>query len=446
MLSLAPATSVAVPVRPVCCVTVYDDAVGGQYLQQGETAEEKGERLFAGRGRATGIVVSGGQPGPDDLTIIAPAVRDLKPIAHHQFQSPHPAETHKVIHQLTTYCIPFLQHDHPTGVIFPTGKYQFDPHPAADYKEAARLHRRDISFFNPATHSLRMRLNTDPVILAAPQIDSSAPDYNPILRITTAMQSMMVPPRTWQPVFRLLHDSLFVGDRAIRHQTQGLHMHRYAPHLIHPPCCVLPTCQQCQCSQHHEIFDCTAVRPLWAATKRLVAELGDPDPIPTDIYEYFRMLLIHGNTAKSPHGPIDTKVLVINLITLTLKAITNAYYTKMQEYEKQKSQPDPAKLATQHRSNLRRQYVALLREEVKQLPHHVNTLSKRNRFTNQVTRDPPRKYSERDLQLMPRYTYTIHSLPPAIEQLFLETWCKTHIVDIHTAPSGRVPRIRSPFH
>ena len=61
----------------------------------------------------------------------------------------------------------------------------------------------------------------------------------------------------------------------------------------------------------------------------------------------------------------------------------------MKEYEKQKIQPDPAKLATQHRSNLRRQYVALLREVVKQLPHHVNTLSKRNRFATQVTRDPP---------------------------------------------------------
>ena len=118
----------------------------------------------------------------------------------------------------------------------------------------------------------------------------------------------------------------------------------------------------------------------------------------------------------------------------------------MQEYEKQKLQPDPDKLATQHRANLRRQYITLLREEVKQLPHHVDTPSKRNRFVNQVTRDPPHKYSERDLQLLPRYTYAIHNLPPAVEQLFLETWCKTHIVDIHTTPSGRVPRIRSPFH
>ena len=71
-----------------------------------------------------------------------------------------------------------------------------------------------------------------------------------------------------------------------------------------------------------------------------------------------------------------------NQATLTIKAITNAYYTKMQECEKQKLQPDPTKLATQHRANLRRQYLALLREEVKQLPHHVNTLSKRSRFTN----------------------------------------------------------------
>ena len=223
-------------------------------------------------------------------------------------------------------------------------------------------------------------------------------------------------------------------------------MHRYAPHLIYPPTCVLPTCHQHRCSQQHEIFDCPAVRPLWAVTARLAAELADPDPIPTDMYEYFRMLLIHGNTAKSPHGPIDTKVLVVNLVTLTIKAITNAYHSKMQEYEKRKPQPDPIKLTTQHRTNLRRQYLALLREEVKQLPHHVDTLRRRSRFANQVTRDPPHKYSERDLQLLPCYTYAIHNLPPAVEQLFLETWCKTHIVDIHTTPSGRAPRIRSPFH
>ena len=135
------------------------------------------------------------------------------------------------------------------------------------------------------------------------------------------------------------------------------------------------------------------------------------------MYEYFRMLLIHGNTAKSPHGPIDTKVLVINLVMLTIKAITNAYYAKMQEYEKQKSQPDPTKLATQHRANLKRQYIALLRsrEEVKQLPHHVNTLSKRNRFTNQVTRDPPHKYSERNLELMPLHLR--HTQPTSRLQL-----------------------------
>ena len=145
------------------------------------------------------------------------------------------AETHKTIHQLTTYCIPFLYNDHPAGVVFPTGKYQFDPHPAADYKEAAKIHRRDSSYFNPATHSLRMRLNADPVVLASPQIDNTAPNYNPILHVTTAMQSIMVPPRTWQPIFRLLHDSLFVGERAILHQTRGLHMHRYAPHLIYIP-------------------------------------------------------------------------------------------------------------------------------------------------------------------------------------------------------------------
>ena len=43
------------------------------------------------------------------------------------------------------------------------------------------------------------------------------------------------------------------------------------------------------------------------------------------VYGCFRHLVVRGNTAKSPNGPIDTKILTTNLIALTIKAITNAY-------------------------------------------------------------------------------------------------------------------------
>ena len=256
---------------------------------------------------------------------------------------------------------------------------------------------------------------------------------------------MMVPPRTWQPIFRLLHDSLFVGLRAVHHQRHVCHMHHYAPEKIYPDHCILHTCQGAQCTQQHELFDCPAVQPLWAVTRRLVSELGDTDPVPTTIYACFQHLVIHGNTAKSPDGPIAVKVLTTNLIALTLKAITSAYRAKMQAHQDQAHNPDPASLHAEHLRRIRQEYTALLRAEIRQLPHHVDTLYRRQRFAKQVIRDPPRKFTERELQLMPRPTYAIRNISPGTERLFLETWCKTHIVDVFNPPGGRTIRIRNPF-
>ena len=157
------------------------------------------------------------------------------------------------------------------------------------------------------------------------------------------------------------------------------------------------------------------------------------------------LLVIHGNTAKSPDGPIAVKVLTTNLITLIIKAITSAYHAKMRAYQDQVHNPDPASLHTEHLRRIRHEYTALLRPEIRQLPHHVDTLYRRQRFANQVTRDPPRKFTERELQLMPRPSYAIRNVNLVTVQLFLETWCKTHIVDVITPPGGETLRIRNPF-
>ena len=187
------------------------------------------------------------------------------------------------------------------------------------------------------------------------------------------------------------------------------------------------------------------MQPLWAVTRRLVTELGDADPVPTTIYACFQHLLIHGNIARSPNGPIAVKILTTNLIALTIKAITSAYYAKMKAREDQSQNPDPVSLHTEHIRRIRREYTALLRAEIRQIPHHVDTLYKRQRFATQVIRDPPRKFTERELQLMLRPTYALRNTNPVTERLFLETWCKTHIVDLVISPSGRTIRIRNPF-
>ena len=142
-------------------------------------------------------------------------------------------------------------------------------------------------------------------------------------------------------------------------------------------------------TQQHELFDCPAAWPLWAVTRRLVAELGDTDPVPATVYECFRHLVIHGNTAKSPNGPIDVKVLTTNLIALTIKAITGAYRAKMQAHQDQLANPDPVGLHAEHLRRIKQEYVALLRAEIRQIPHHVDTLYRRQRFAKQVIRDPP---------------------------------------------------------
>ena len=222
-------------------------------------------------------------------------------------------------------------------------------------------------------------------------------------------------------------------------------MQHFAPEKIYPSKCILPTCRGVLCTQQHELFDCPAARPLWAVTRRLVAELGDTDPVPATVYECFRHLVIHGNTAKSPNGPIDVKVLTTNLIALTIKAITGAYRAKMQARQDQLTNPDPVGLHTEHLRRIKQEYVALLRAEIRQIPHHVDTLYRRQRFAKQVIRDPPRKFTERELQLRVRPTYVLHKLNPVTERLFLETWCKTHIVDVHLSPSGRTLSIRNPF-
>ncbi len=97
---------------------------------------------------------------------------------------------------------------------------------------------------------------------------------------------------------------------------------------------------------------------------------------------------MHGNTAQSPNGPIAVKVLTTSLIALTIRAITSAYYAKMSAHEEQLANPDPTALRTEHLRRIKQEYTALLRgpAEVRQIPHHVDTLYRRQRFAKQVIR------------------------------------------------------------
>ena len=107
-------------------------------------------------------------------------------------------------------------------------------------------------------------------------------------------------------------------------------------------------------------------------------------------------------------------------------------------------------LRAEHLRRIRQEYTTLLGAKIRQIPHHVDTLYRRQRFAKQVNGDPPRKFTERELQLMPRPTYAFRNINPITERLFLEAWCleawcKTYAVDMVNLPSGRKIRIYNPF-
>ena len=67
-----------------------------------------------------------------------PAVTDLKPIHRRTFEVPKQRGGPSKTDQITDYYLPLPHHDHPTGVMFPSGKYEYQPEPGAKYQEAVQ--------------------------------------------------------------------------------------------------------------------------------------------------------------------------------------------------------------------------------------------------------------------------------------------------------------------
>jgi len=374
----------------------------------------------------TGRILDSGQPDIDDPQTVVPTMHDLKPLLHRNvtLSSTDDDEPGTSIHQITAFRLQLHRHPHPTGVYFPTDRYMYQPQPSAKFREAARLHRREKSHRNLEVATLHTRLSND----------SEVDDEKPIQTITEAMQSMMVSPRTWQPLYRLLHGALYMGQSAIYHQRHNRHMHHFQPLTIYSPKCILRGCEYCDCTIQHELFDCPAVQPLWQMTHTLMRELGDTTTRVTNMYDFWKLLITRGTTASASMCHIPTDILVINLAALTIKAVWNAYVAKMKLYERWS---DPLQIRQEHSRRIRQEYTNLLRAEVYQLPHHVATLDRRKRYRKQDKPGTRPWQLERELQLARRPRYDTQSLGRPTEALFLATWCKTHIAEVTLSFSGQ---------
>ena len=225
-----------------------------------------------------------------------------------------------------------------------------------------------------------------------------------------------------------------MGSTAIRHQ-RNIRLHINKPHLVYPDACVLPQCAAygAPCSIQHELFDCPAVQPMWAYTHRLMAEL-DHDPVHiATLYHVWRFIILNGTDATPQQGPIATTILKVNLVALTVKAVWDAYRTKIKHH--QDGAPSD-KVAATHRDECIHRYKALLKAEIKQLPHHIHALHSRRRFPSQKT-DGNKYEGERKLILRPKFHYDPHALRPAQELQFAATWCKTHCVSVIPGKRGK---------
>ena len=222
---------------------------------------------------------------------------------------------------------------------------------AIEVHEAARRHRRTAHYHNRPIAELQLRLNADPAIN----------NGQPIQTLTTALQAMLIPPTTWQALFRLLHDAMHIGTTAIRHQ-RNIRLHINKPHLVYPAVCVLPQCAAygAPCSVQHELFDCPAVQPLWTYTHRLMAEL-DHDPVHiTTLYHVWRFIVLNGTDATPQQGPIATTMLKINLVALTIKAVWDAYRTKLKQYQ---DGAPPDEVAARHRDECIHRYTVKVQRQ-----------------------------------------------------------------------------------
>ena len=116
------------------------------------------------------------------------------------------------------------------------------------------------------------------------------------------------------------------------------------------------------------------------------------------------------------------KIVNLNLITLTMKAIWNTYVGQMEKWRKQ---PIPT-VRKYTRRKLISSYKTQLQTEIYQLPHHLHSIKLHNFYKDKSIPST----LERDKVVAPAYSYKRKRLSKAETKAFRALWVKTGLVTI----------------
>merc|ERR1712185_359521 len=160
---------------------------------------------------------------------------------------------------------------------------------------------------------------------------------------------------------RLLSDALLMGKRAHDYFIQVQHAHKFDPERICPTYHIFDCLQDS--TYQFEFFDNPMVRPFWQYTNQLLQHMQLPYQVSTIDQALLAIYDLGGNSDIN-------KIVNLNLITLTLKAIWNTYVGQMAKW---RTHIIP-KVKQYAKRKLMSSYKTQLQSEIYQLPHHLHSI------------------------------------------------------------------------
>ena len=218
---------------------------------------------------------------------------------------------------------------------------------------------------------------------------------------------------TTKLIFRLLYGALLMGEVAYKYFREVQFAHRWDPSRIYPTHNIFDPGRRS--TYQYEFFETPLAAMLWRYTNRLIDHMNLSVKCTTIDQVLLAIYDIGGNSDIN-------KVINLNLITLTLKAIWNTYHQQMRKWTAQK---EIVAIMAYSKSQIVRFYKSQLRIEIEQLPHHINTIKIYNRY-----KDRRHATLERDKCVMRVFKYNRKRLRRSIIEAFEATWVKTGLVKI----------------
>ena len=277
--------------------------------------------------------------------------------------------------------------------------------PDATFKAIAKKHR------------LEETKVLDTIIAFQNRVTNTHPNLN-ISKLVSSIYRSLTHSMDKKLLFRILHDAVQMGTRAIKYFYEVQHAHKYDPGRIYPRFSILfPTFES---TLQFEFFQHPFVVPLWQYTNTLIDIMGLPKKA-SSLDQALLLIYDLGNSSKI------TNILNINLIVLTLKAIWDTYVHQMKLWRRG---DHTHKIAQAIKKLLTKNYHSKLRYEMNQLPHHLHTLQVHNPY-----KDARHRLLEREKAVLPTYSFNRKRLKDREIKAYKATWGKTNLVKLE----GRQP-------